>query len=77
MGLLLLAGAALTLALHYLGAPEDLYRWSYDHLLSGLDVPKDPSEGTVAAVSYVSLIGGLLELAAGVTLLVAAGLRRP
>ena len=77
MGLLLLAGAAHTLDLNYLGAPEDLYRWSYDHLLSGLDVPKDPSEGTVNAVSYVSLIGGLLELAIGVTLLVAAGIRRP
>jgi len=75
VGLLLLAGAALSLALHLLSAPEDLYRWSYHHLLSGLDVPKEPSEGTVDAVSYVSLIGGLLELVAGVALLVADWLR--
>jgi hypothetical protein len=32
--------------------------------LSGLDVPEDPSEGTVDAVRYVSLIGGILELVA-------------
>jgi hypothetical protein len=68
-GWLLLAGAAITMALHLLGAPEELYRWLYDHLLSGLDVPDDPSEGTVDAVRYVSLIGGLLELAGGVLLL--------
>ena len=68
-GLLLVTGAAFTLALHFLGAPEDLYRWLYDHLLSGLDVPDEPSQGTVAAISYVSLTGGLLELIAGVAVL--------
>ena len=74
-GLLLIAGAALTFTLHFLEAPEDLYRWLYHHLLSGLDVPKDPSEGTVDAVRYTSLIGGILEAAIGAGLLVADGLR--
>jgi hypothetical protein len=76
VGLLLVAGAALTLGLHALGAPEHLYRWLYDHLLSGLDVPKDPSAGTVDAVRYVSLIGGLCELAAGGALLITDEIRR-
>src|SRR5262249_20928980 len=75
-GLLLIAGAAITLTLHWLGAPEALYRWLYHHLLSGLDVHEDPSEGTVDAIRYVSLIGGLLELAGGVALLVADLVRR-
>ena len=75
-GLLLLAGAAITLAVHSLGAPEDLYRWSYDHLLSGLDVPRDPSPGTVDAVRYTSLLGGILELAAGISLLLIDWRRR-
>jgi hypothetical protein len=68
-GFLLLAGAAITLALHFLGVPEDVYRWLYHHLLSGLDVPEDPSQGSLEAVRYVSLIGGLLELVAGLILL--------
>ena len=75
-GLLLIAGAAVTLGLHFAGVPEDLYRWLYHHLLSGLDVPEDPSEGSVDAVRYVSLFGGLLELACGVGLLVADLARR-
>jgi hypothetical protein len=69
VGVLLIVGAAITLVLHVLGAPEGLYRWSYQHLLSGLDVPHDPSEGTVEAVRYTSLIGGLLQLVAGLALL--------
>jgi hypothetical protein len=69
VGLLLIAGAALSLGLHLLGAPEGLYRWLYDHLLSGLDVPDEPSRGTVELISYVSLIGGLLELGAGLAVL--------
>jgi hypothetical protein len=69
-GLLLIAGAAITLGLHFAGVPEDVYRWLYHHLLSGLDVPEDPSEGTVDAVRYVSLIGGILELAGGVALVI-------
>jgi hypothetical protein len=68
-GLLLVTGAAFTLVLHLLGAPEGLYHWLYDHLLSGLDVPEDPSEGSLDAISHVSLIGGLGELVAGVSLL--------
>jgi hypothetical protein len=68
-GLFLLAGAAVTLGLHALEAPESLYRWLYHHLLSGLDVPEEPSEGTVDLVSYFSLIGGLLQLAGGLALL--------
>ena len=68
-GLLLVTGAAVTLALHLLGAPEGMYHWLYDHLLSGLDVPDEPSQGTIDAIGYVSLIGGLLELLAGVAVL--------
>ena len=70
-GLLLIAGAAVTLGLHFAAVPEHVYRWLYHHLLSGLDVPEDPSEGSVDAVRYLSLFGGLLELAGGVALLVA------
>jgi len=66
---LLIAGAAITFALHFLEAPNELYRWLYHHLLSGLDVPEDPSEGTVEAVRLTSLIGGIIELAAGIGLL--------
>jgi hypothetical protein len=76
-GLLLLAGSALTLTLHLLDVPEDLYRWLYHHLLSGLDVPDDPSTGTVDAIRYVSLLGGILELVGGGALLVVDALRRP
>jgi hypothetical protein len=70
-GLLLILGAAITLGLHVLAAPEELYRWLYHHVLSGLDVPRDPSDGTVTAVSDVSLFGGILQLVAGVGLLAA------
>jgi hypothetical protein len=69
-GLLLIAGSAISLTLHFAEAPEELYRWLYHHLLSGLDVPEDPSEGTVDAVGYVSLIGGIGQLVLGVALLV-------
>jgi hypothetical protein len=68
-GLLLIAGAAVTFILHFLEAPEELYRWLYHQLLSGLDVPEEPSKGSVDAIRYVSLIGGVLELVAGVGLL--------
>ena len=76
LGLLLVTGAAFTLALHLLGAPEGLYRWLYDHLLSGLDVPEEPSQGSMDAIGYVSLIGGLGELVAGVAVLAIGGARR-
>jgi multisubunit Na+/H+ antiporter MnhB subunit len=74
-GLFLVVGAAFTLVLHFLSAPESLYEWLYHHLLSGLDVPKEPSQGTVDLVSYFSLIGGLLELIAGVAVLAIDRLR--
>ena len=74
-GLLLLLGAAITFALHVTGVPEDLYRWLYHHLLSGLDVPREPSVGTVDAVRDVSLVGGILELAGGIGLLIADRVR--
>ena len=70
-GLLLILGSAITLAVHFAGFPEDLYRWLYHHLLSGLDVPEDPSDGTVEAVRDVSLVGAILELVAGIGLLIA------
>ena len=75
-GWLLIAGSVVTQTLHLAGAPEHLYRWLYHHLLSGLDVPKDPSSGSVEAVRLVSLIGGILELVAGMALLVADSLRQ-
>jgi hypothetical protein len=74
-GLLLIAGAAITLTLHVLEVPEDVYRWLYHHLLSGLDVPEEPSDGSVDAIRYVSLIGGLLEAVIGLGLVVADRLR--
>jgi len=76
VGLVLIAGSALSLALHFLDAPEELYRWLYHHLLSGLDVPKNPSTGTVDAVRIVSLTGGILELVAGIAVLIVDWVRR-
>jgi hypothetical protein len=75
-GLLLVLGAFVSFALHLLGAPEELYRSLYHHLLSGLDVPPDPSEGTTAAVRDVSLFGAIAELALGLALLAVDGTRR-
>jgi len=69
VGLLLIVGAAITLALHLLGTPEHLYEWLYDHLLSGLDVPEDPPSWGSELISAVDLVGGLAELAAGLALL--------
>ena len=68
-GLLLIGGSAITLGLHALDAPEHLYRWLYDHLLSGLDVPEDPPHWSLDLIGHVSLIGGLLELVAGLAVL--------
>jgi hypothetical protein len=75
-GLLLVLGSFITLGLHFVEAPEELYRWLYHHLLSGLDVPKDPSKGTVNAVRYTSLIGGIVEFVVGLGLLIADAVRR-
>ncbi len=68
-GLLLISGSAITLGLHALDAPEHLYRWLYDHLLSGLDVPEDPPQWSLDLIGRVSMIGGLLELVAGLAVL--------
>jgi hypothetical protein len=68
-GLLLLLGGVITLSLHAAGVPESLLDFLYHHLLSGLDVPRDPSQTATDVVNYVSLIGGILELAAGAALL--------
>jgi hypothetical protein len=68
-GLLLLAGGVITLSLHAAGAPEALLEFLYDSLLSGLDVPEEPSPTAKDIVNYVSLLGGLAELAAGAVLI--------
>jgi hypothetical protein len=69
IGLLLIVGAAITLGLHALEAPEQLYRWLYDNLLAGLDVPDEPPRWSLDTIGYVSLSGGLLELVAGAALI--------
>jgi hypothetical protein len=71
-GMLLLIGGVITLVLHSVGAPEALLEFLYDKLLSGLDVPEDPSNTAVDIVNYVSLVGGIAELLAGAVLLVLA-----
>ena len=68
-GALLLVGGVITLSLHAAGAPEALLDLLYDTLLSGLDVPEDPSPTATNVVNYVSLLGGIAELAAGASLL--------
>jgi hypothetical protein len=68
-GLLLILGSAITLGLHLIEAPESLYRWLYDHLLSGRDVPENPPQWSLDSIGYVSLIGGLAELVAGLAVL--------
>jgi hypothetical protein len=75
-GLLLLAGGVITLALHAVGAPEALLDFLYDTLLSGLDVPPDPSQTATDIVNYVSLVGGITELLGGGALLVAHRVRQ-
>ena len=67
--MLLLIGGAITLGLHAAGVPESLLDFLYDTLLSGLDVPEDPSQTAVDIVNYVSLVGGIAELVAGAVLL--------
>jgi hypothetical protein len=67
-GLLLLIGGVVTLSLHAAGVPESLLDFLYDTLLSGLDVPPDPSQTADDIVNYVSLVGGIAELSAGAML---------
>ena len=76
-GVLLLIGGLITLGLHAAGAPESLLNFLYDKLLSGLDVPEDPSPTAVDIINFVSLVGGIAELAAGAVLLWLARARRP
>ena len=40
-------------------------RFLYDTLLSGLDVPDEPSQTAVDVVRYFAWVGGALELIAG------------
>jgi hypothetical protein len=75
VGLLLVAGGLLSVGLDLAGAPEALLRFLYDTLLSGLDVPEQPSAGAVDLVRYTALVGGVLQLAAGLVMF-ALGARR-
>ena len=68
-GLLLLVGGAITLTLYVASVPESLLDFLYDTLLSGLEVAPHPSQTATDIVRYVSLAGGLAELAAGLALL--------
>jgi hypothetical protein len=70
-GLLLLLGGVVTLLLHVAGAPVALLEFLYDSLLSGLDVPPEPSSTAVDVVEGVSLVGGILEIGVAVALLAA------
>jgi hypothetical protein len=69
VGLLLVAGGLLSLGLDLAGAPEALLRFLYEKLLSGLDVPEEPSATAVNLVRYVALLGGILQVAAGLVVL--------
>ena len=69
-GILLAIGGVITLLLDAAGLPEDLLEWSYDSLLSGLDIPPDPSQAARDIVRYTALLGGVLELAVGLAILV-------
>jgi hypothetical protein len=68
VGLLLVVGGLFSLALDLAGAPEALLRFSYEQLLSGLDVPPEPSAFAVDLVRYTALVGGVLQLVAGAIL---------
>jgi hypothetical protein len=68
-GLLLLLGGVITLSLHAAGVPESLLDFLYDTLLSGLDVPRDPSQTAKDIVNYSSLVGGIVEVLAGLAIL--------
>ena len=68
-GLLLLIGGVVTLSLHAAGVPKSLLNFLYDTLLSGLDVPPHPSQTSTDILNYVSLVGGIAELAGGAAVL--------
>ena len=67
-GLVLIAGGLVSLALDAAGAPEALLRFAYHGLLSGLDVPRDPSPTAEDIVRYFARYAAIAELAAGVIL---------
>jgi hypothetical protein len=73
-GLLLLIGGVVTLSLHAAGVPESLlnslYDALHDALLSGRDVPSNPSQTSTDILKYVSLVGGIVELAGGAVVLI-------
>jgi hypothetical protein len=52
-----------------------LLRFGYHHLLSGLDVPPDPSATAVRVVRWFAIVAGVAQFAAGAILL-ARGSRR-
>jgi len=52
-----------------------LLRFSYKSLLSGLDVPPEPSAFAVDLVRYTALAGGVLQLLAGLVVF-GFGIRR-
>ena len=68
-GLLLLIGGVVTLSLHAAGVPESLLNSLHDALLSGRDVPSNPSQTSTDILNYVSLVGGIVELAGGAVVL--------
>jgi hypothetical protein len=68
-GLLLIAGGVLSLAFDAVGGPEWMLGFTYDHLLSGLDVPRDPSPTAENVVRWFARCAALAELAAGAVLL--------
>jgi hypothetical protein len=73
----LILGGLLSLGIDALGAPEALLRFLYDTLLSGLDVPDEPSQTAVDIVRWFARVGGLLELSGGAVLLAVAIRRGP
>ena len=68
-GLLLLISGVATLSLHAAGVPESLLNSLYGASLSGLDVPSNPSQTSTDILDYVSLVGGIAELAGGAAVL--------
>jgi hypothetical protein len=75
VGLLLVAGGLFSIGLDAVGAPEALLRFSYESMLSGLDVPPEPSTFAVDLVRYTALAGGVLQLLAGLVVF-GIGIRR-
>jgi hypothetical protein len=68
-GLLLIAGGFLSLAFDAVSGPEWMLRFAHHHLLSGLDVPRDPSSTAEGIVRWFARCAALAELAAGAVLL--------